>query len=186
MNILKRFLLMFAILLVLSLVSCPDPGGDAAFELRDTGLAGGLIFYDKGSFSDGWRYLEAAPGDQSTSQVWSNITGAAVTGTSTDIGTGQANSDAIIAQAGHTGSAAKVCLDYVYGGYSDWFLPSQDELNWMYVNLYSQGVGGFAGDSYWSSSEYSANGAWDQFFGSGEQFDDFKGDDMYVRAARAF
>lgn len=38
--------------------------------LRGTGPAGGLIFYDKGSYSDGWRYLEAAPYDQSSDLTW--------------------------------------------------------------------------------------------------------------------
>ena len=110
-----------------------------AFVLRDTGPAGGLIFYDKGSYSDSWRYLEAAPSDQ-TSQAW--IAGGATQttlngNTLTAIGTGQANSDFIIAQTDHTGSAAQVCLDYVDGIYSDWFLPSQDELAKIYINLRS-------------------------------------------------
>lgn len=40
------------------------------YVLRDTGPAGGYIFYDKGDYSDGWRYLEAAPSDQSTGAPW--------------------------------------------------------------------------------------------------------------------
>ena len=37
------------------------------------GPTGGKVFYDKLSYSDGWRYLEAAPRDQSTGIKWSNI-----------------------------------------------------------------------------------------------------------------
>ena len=68
-------------------------------------------------------------------------------------GTGQANSDYIIAQTGHTGSAAQVCLDYVDGIYDDWFIPSHDELIQMYWTLKREGVGGFSNEAYWSSSE---------------------------------
>jgi len=78
-----------------------------AYSLRDVGPAGGLIFY-----IDGTTYYEAAPSDQSASQVWSNIINVAIGTTGTAIGTGLANTAAIIAQAGHTDSAAKVCDDY--------------------------------------------------------------------------
>lgn len=77
-----------------------------AYELRDTGPAGGLIFY-----IDGTTYCEAAPSDQSISQSWSNISDIAIGTTGTAIGTGQANTTAIINQTGHTNSAAKLCND---------------------------------------------------------------------------
>ena len=82
-----------------------------AYELRDTGPAGGLICY-----IDGTTFYEAAPSDQSISKAWSNITDVAIGTTGTAIGTGQANTDAIIAQDGHTDSAAKLCNDFYVGG----------------------------------------------------------------------
>ena len=78
-----------------------------AYALRDTGQAGGLIFH-----IDGTTYYEAAPADQSAGYIWSNIDSVAVGTTGTAIGTGQANTTAIIGQAGHTTSAAKLCDDY--------------------------------------------------------------------------
>ena len=48
--------------------------------------------------------------------------------------------------------AAKVCADYRGGGYDDWFLPSRDELNMMYKNLWKNNLGGFSWNWYWSSS----------------------------------
>ncbi|MBA7528601.1 hypothetical protein ES705_20789 [subsurface metagenome] len=170
-----------------------------AYALRDTGPAGGLIFYINPNYeTDGWRYLEAAPNDQDggSGKVWSNITNTQIGTTSTAIGTGQANTDAIMGQAGFTDGAAKLCdvLVITTGGglypiiiYSNWFLPSKDELNQMYVNLKSQGAGGFADKFYWSSSEYGANYAWSQSFLSGLQLSSFyKYSTSRVRAVRAF
>jgi hypothetical protein len=72
------------------------------------------------------------------------------------------------------------------GGYTDWFLPSKDELNLMYENLKVFGVGDFTDSYYWSSSEYSAIHAWGQSFYGGTQYADDKGSMFWVRAVRAF
>jgi hypothetical protein len=63
--------------------------------------------------------------------------------------------------------AASVCSDLVLNGYSDWYLPSIDELQIMYSRLHLQGLGGFGGDWYWSSSQYNPYYAWFMDFGSG-------------------
>ena len=47
-----------------------------AYILQDTGPGGGLIFFDKGSYSDGWRYLEAAPKSTEAFEIdWYNASG---------------------------------------------------------------------------------------------------------------
>lgn len=76
------------------------------YSLRDTGQAGGLIFY-----IDGTTYYEAYATDQSSGKAWSNITDVEIGTTGTAIGSGLANTSAIIGQAGHTDSAAKLCND---------------------------------------------------------------------------
>jgi len=81
-------------------------GTTGQYELRDVGPAGGLIFY-----IDGTTYYEAAPSDQSTGIVWSNITNVLIGTTGTAIGTGKQNTLDIIGQAGHANSAAKLCND---------------------------------------------------------------------------
>ena len=80
------------------------------YSLRDVGPAGGLIFH-----IDGINYYEASPSDLTIypGHVWSNIVNAKVNGLSATIGSGKTNTLAIIAQVGHTDSAAKLCHDLV-------------------------------------------------------------------------
>jgi hypothetical protein len=158
------------------------------FSIGDSGPAGGIVFYDKGSYSDSWRYLEAAPSDQSAGIQWWNGSYTTTGATATVIGTGTTNTATIIASQGAGSYAAEFCADLTLGGYSDWFLPSKDELNQMYVNLKAQGRGGFASDWYWSSSESASDyrGACFQYFVDGNQDDYVKTLNYHVRAARAF
>ena len=109
--------------------------------------------------------------------------------TSTAIGTGSSNTDAIIAAQGSGSYAAQLCADYsvtVDGiTYDDWFLPSKDELNQLYVN--SAAIGGFTGIfGYWSSTEADVIGDWGQNVVNGVQASGDKYYTAYVRAVRAF
>jgi hypothetical protein len=160
-----------------------------SYTLRDTGPARGYIFYDKCSYSDGWRYLEAAPASTEwDDKEWgSRIT--LIGGTGTGIGTGQKNTTIIgtwLISNSETDRAAQLCDALVYGGYSDWFLPSKDELNLMYTNLKVYGVGGFTDGYYWSSSELDVCRAWDQGFYNGSRPNYLKNNTLRVRAVRAF
>ncbi len=176
------------------------------YVLRDIGPAGGYIFYDKGIYSkadftivkaapdpvpvtptyDSWRYLEAAPSDQSTSAEW-DCPGVSISGADgTAVGAGEQNTIDIEAGCTTSGTAADICANLSLGGYSDWFLPSKDELYLMYANLKVFGVGGFADLGYWSSSEFALNRAWLQYFSGGTQFYDNKEYTYRVRAVRAF
>jgi hypothetical protein len=146
----------------------------------DIGPAGGYVFYDKGTYSDGWRYLEAAPASNEYSgKVWGGY-GTSVGDTGTAIGTGKSNTEKIVAKFGSaepykrkTDYAAKLCADLVVTKdgvvYDDWFLPSKDELNLMYLNLQKNKLGGISGAFYWSSSEYAAYDAWNQYSINGFQ-----------------
>ena len=159
------------------------------YVLRDTGPAGGLIFHvNQNHEGDGWRYLEAAPGDQSAGIRWRNGTDNVVTGaTGTAVGTGRANTAAIVSAQGAGSYAAQVCDDLSEGSYDDWFLPSRDELNLMYVELKAHGLGGFNGSAgYWSSSELDFQTAAYQGFSGGGQSWNYKHSTYPVRAARAF
>jgi uncharacterized protein (TIGR02145 family) len=128
--------------------------------------------------------------DETTGTVWSNISSTAVTGTSTSLGTGQANTNKIISQSGHTLSAASVCDSYTNtetgtGVYSDWYLPSRDEL--IKVNINMALLGSFPWFYYWSSSEYNATDAWYVQFAMGSgQANLVKSGPNGVRPVRTF
>ncbi len=172
------------------------------YKVRDRGPANGWIFYVKADQSAStWKYLEAAPSDQVEPKnflIWSNVTDKAVGKTSMAVGSGSGNTQKIIAQEAHQRSAAKFCEALEEGGYSDWFLPSGNELDLMYVNLKSGGVGiegalkyepvgGFANGFYWSSSESDEFKARAQGFYLGYQaiYDKNRGAG-HVRCVRAF
>jgi hypothetical protein len=154
-----------------------DPGYDATTQhglIAATSDQGRLIFWDRltGSF----------PSYQGTNR------GA----TGTTIGTGFSNTSNIIASQGiiATNYAAGVARAYTGGGYTDWYLPSKDELNKLYLNRVA--IGGFISNSnglYWSSSEiqsYPYHSAWLQDFSNGGPLSIFKDFDVNVRAIRSF
>ena len=176
-----------------------------------TGPGGGVIFFvDYNDQYVGLNYLEAAP------QGWSNglpnvnlgdvtgeIPGTATvdpkmkwcSNTSSLLGFNAWSNSAVGAGASNTSTADTTCAggaiqaasDYAGGSQSDWFLPSVGEAMLMYTNLRQQGVGGFASDYYWSSSEYDATSAWIQLFYGGHQFSDYgKASTLFVRPVRAF
>jgi uncharacterized caspase-like protein len=158
------------------------------FKIGDTGPAGGIIFYDKGRATEGWRYLEAAPSNQSAGIQWYNSKYIYIK-TGTAIGTGKANTAAIIAAQGAGSYAASLCRNLNLGDFSDWFLPSKDELNLMYTNLKQAGLGGFGGVWFWSSSQSSTTNrvAWRQYFSDGRQNGyDYGDGTSAVRVCRAF
>ena len=146
---------------------------------------GGIVAYIDGTGVHG---LIAATADQSTGMAWSNIRTTLVGTTETAIGTGQANTTAIVGQTVGvvtcTSGAAYLCYHLEEGGYSDWYLPSKDELNKLYLNKVT--IGGFANAAYWSSSETSATNAWNQNFNNGNQNNNNKNNSRRVRAVRDF
>ena len=86
-------------------------------------------------------------------------------------------------------TAKTACDELILNGYSDWRLPTKDELNAIYVNLKKLGVGGqgFASNFYWSSTGVVYSGtAWLQDFSIGNQYNYDKGFKYDVRAVRAF
>jgi len=74
--------------------------------------------------------------------------------------------------------------NYSSGGYDDWYLPSKDELNKLYLNQAL--IGGFYADWYWSSSEVNFGVAWVQSFANGSQASGVKSNSYNYRPIRTF
>lgn len=118
----------------------------AGVAVGDT-YQGGLVARING---DGTYYIITPLGALSDS-AWSNVLLSQTF--PAGIGYGSANTDGIIAQSGHTASAAKEAKDLVHGGFADWFLPSINELYTCVDNLIQAGYTGFpAGTMIWSST----------------------------------
>ena len=90
-------------------------------------------------------------------------------------------------------NAKTACDELILNGYSDWRLPSKEELGFIYKNLHKAGLGGFQAAYYWSSTENSAYGAWNFNFGRGVADYGYDGSCVScedapprVRAVRAF
>jgi hypothetical protein len=130
--------------------------------------------------------LVAATADQSTGIRWYNGSFTTTGATGTAIGTGLSNTNTIITSQGATSTsyAAGLARAHNGGGYTDWYLPSKDELKKLYLNRIA--IGGFAGNYYWSSTEFDGDGAWYHYFTVGYWGNSAKNYSNYVRAIRAF
>lgn len=134
------------------------------YNVGDAGPAGGYIIYENPDPYGTWHYLEAATTDVSASTYAWSTTNIPTNFTSLEFGAGVPNTDGVYTLFGTSSTyAARAAKDWSYGGFSDWVLPSFNELKQMKEVLFDQGIGNFtSGSTYWSSSEdenYTAN-AW--------------------------
>ena len=154
-------------------------------NIGDIGPAGGYIFYINTDYKNaGWHYLEAAAFDQIVGINWFNGNYIETGAISTVIGLGKENTRKIVDIQGIGNYAAWICINQNINGYNDWFLPSRDELDLMYKNLYLNNIGDFNPGGYWSSSEVDIHYVWDQTFNNGDQGIHYKNDSASVRAIR--
>ena len=163
------------------------------FSIGDTAF-GGIIFYLDATGCHG---LVAKPTDEG-SFILCSIGTLDIRCLATGIYAGAQNTKKIIAMTAYwntiytntiTCPAAMVCDTLSYGGYSDWYLPSKEELDLLYVNLHLQGLGVFNSGAYISSSEWESDDSYhyatyfyNHFYNHYQQ----KGAASNVRAVRAF
>ncbi|MDD3981064.1 MAG: InlB B-repeat-containing protein [Spirochaetia bacterium] len=193
------------------------------------GSAGGLVFYDKRYYSDGWRYLEMAPASTEWTAEW-GASGYLVKGENEvslkfppwaqedSVYGGALNTQQIVQYHNELGNdypdrgdyysnpdkyptgyvinnikvvsdgsvAAKTCLDFIYNGCDDWYLPSFKELC-LFISMYgSSKTASLKPEGYWSSTQYGPDGALSYNSADVNTFRSFKFENLRVRAMRAF
>ena len=160
-----------------------NSSGQGVYAIGDVGPGGGRVYITPSTRGNTTGlYFEAAPAE--SQDYWCNNRSTWLGASGTAIGQGQSNT--ATADATCTSGAIQIASDYAKNGFSDWFLPSKDELNEMYVSRNS--LGGFSNGLYWSSSENVATfGMWHQDFSNGNQyFSNYPTLTYYVRPVRAF
>jgi len=159
-----------------------NSGATVTYTVGQSAL-GGIIAYTTGGGTSGFVVTST---DVSVSATW-GCQGVVIPGADgTAIGTGAANTAAIVENCATAGIAARLCADLTQGGYSDWYLPSLDELTEIYVNRVA--IGGISSQTYWSSSQNSGDDfySWAYNFSSGTQIQHQKAQSFRVRAIRSF
>jgi len=162
------------------------------YAIGSTGPGGGIVFYDAGSTLSWGRYIEVATPasspawDANLSQQWiaPAAQGTFVGTTSQAIGTGLTNTTAAVAVNGTAGYAVTTARSYNGGGRTDWFLPSFNELNQLYIQRAV--IGAYGTNWTWCSSENGASAAFTTNMGYGGTSASAKFASYFVRACRYF
>lgn len=164
----KRVVLILSAVMTAMLSSCGGDDSDVLIENIEIGdfIGGGIVFWIDSSGQHGLvcsvkdqpvgRWLRKQTSDYNTKNM---ITKSLVGKTSRDLGTGFSNTDIITSAVGGLSNAAAMARDYNGGGFSDWYLPSFEELRIMYfsqdlidASSIKNGGSPFAMKWYWSSS----------------------------------
>lgn len=147
-----------------------DCSDTTSYSVGDVGPSGGIIGYDKGTFTNGWRYIEVAQSDLVTEE-WGCVSGSITDAQYDQIGTGYQNTvaitnyhmaltnyflnPAVCSNLNNGTVSAKTALGQTIGFETDWCIPSVNELQLLRTNLHNNNLGNFSNTNYWSSTEES-------------------------------
>jgi hypothetical protein len=125
------------------------------YKIGDVGPAGGTIIYKKSAYSNLWNFIEVANQDISGTYTWGN-TSNQTNITDKSLENGLENSTAMLSFFGNTGSYAALAADnWMNNSFSDWFLPTIQELILIRNTMVNKPNHNLLDDMYWSSSEDS-------------------------------
>jgi hypothetical protein len=156
------------------------------YKIGDNGPAGGIVFHT----TDGGIHGLEAQTFNAFFGPWGCVGAPPRGATNRSVGSGERNTATIVFSCQDL-SAAGVVYDNTYDGYSDWYLPSIDELALLYAERFLPGLaGGFEAEYYWSSSRSTSTPgfalAW-SFIGVSDSALQFPSNEAHaVRAIRSF
>lgn len=144
-------------------------------------FGGGVIFHLYRDSTGTEHGLIIAANDISISTSWDS-TPSCLAGTCVNVRyaestyNGSGNSTAIVNDVNSPLTAAAQCIAYSSGGFTDWYMPSLQELNMLWNNLFdvNRTMESMANAQtmrfavYWSSTEVDAIGAWNFSFMTGQ------------------
>jgi len=162
-----------------------------AYRIGDIGPAGGIVFYDKGDNSGGWRYLEAAPANTEKEPVIPMADLAYGSIRERGLGAGKENTVKLLEilkrKGGGVNTASWICDQLEVNGFNDWYQPSLDELIMLYKNTYGKDKsGGFRPMKYWTSTCQLTGAAYVVDFSNGKEGFARVNEKTRVRAIRRF
>ncbi len=146
-------------------------------------FGGGIVFYVD---STGEHGMIIAKTDQHSGAKWGRGDEKSFEANGRKAGTGRSNTDKIARSTTLPDAAARLCSDLEFNYYSDWYLPSLDELILAYKNLKLKDLGNFVNGEYWTSSETDFNNAWLVNFNTGIPTENNVSKPCHVRAIRYF
>ena len=186
----KRILTTLILIFTLSIQSCSSDDETPALLAIGDFHQGGVIFYLDETGEHG---LISSVTDQSFSAAWGCPPLIVDGADGIAIGTGAQNTLDILATCNTAGIAADICDKLDQNDFSDWFLPSKEELNVLYQNRDKVNETSLVNSGsvlevteYWSSSHENLNRVWIQSFNAGNQSGDSEDAMNNVRAIRAF
>ncbi|MEQ9102463.1 MAG: DUF1566 domain-containing protein [Imperialibacter sp.] len=184
------------------LIKSLKEAGSIPIQIGDY-VFGGVVAYvlqsgDPGYDANQQHGIIVAVTDQSNLALWGCLETTIAGADGAAIGTGMQNTLDIVAGCATAGIAARLCHDLNLNGYTDWYLPSKDELNLLYLSKSSINASALANGGtafvnnrrYWSSTEKNSSEAWIQNMSNGDQLSTMKtifaSSPEAVRAVRSF
>ena len=169
-------------------IAIPDSVVSHPLHTIGEAYQGGIIFWLS---ADGTQGLIVSKEDVAVGVFYESLSGGSPYATGANgvnIGTGQANTVLLLANARAAGNAVKYCDQLIVDGYDDWYMPSELELAEIYFRRME--IGGLSTLTRWSSTEVTGSNDWKRArcisFSDGTIYTRDKNNNYAVRAIRYF
>ena len=160
----KNYLVIISLLLIFDIKA--QNYYDDPFNVGDLGPGGGVIFYEKADWTDGWKYLEAAdekwlngvPTESGHTIDWTQEFGTSSSTYNSTVNTLGYGDQNTYNTASYNNNRNNLMFNNVYGNVRGWFLPSLNEAYELYdYKLVDNSVLNLENAIYYTSSTNPGN-----------------------------